>query len=402
MMLVFFRLVILGACCLLPSSWVSAAPSPSYAVVVDAGSSGSRIYLYQTLQKGATTQVQDLWQFEPKDIPGLSEFKERTDEAYRAGIAPLVLPLRAYLLEKGLKESDVTVHVLATGGLRLLEHVQSEAILEVVRRGLKATEFKVGRVGILPSELEGLLAWADLNALLGRLAPGKETLGIVEIGGASAQIAYEAKRQAVPGSKVWQLQGHSYRVLSRSFLGLGQNAARKSMIHSVGGGVEGNPCYPPGVALTDQKIGIEGLTGSFDLERCKNLYRNVIGENPDFKRDPFRGAGKLPFAGIGQGNPVGPIQGSIRLWKLKGSNPYDSLKVIEASCRSPWSRFKDQFGADLLNQNQCANSIFIETLLYDPAALGLTENQVRHMDEVGGRFTRWTRGYLLLPNSEFH
>jgi len=260
----------------------------------------------------------------------------------------------------------------------------------------------VGRIAILPSELEGLLAWADLNALLGRLAPGKETLGIVEIGGASAQIAYEVKGQAVAASRIWNLQGHSYRILSHSFLGLGQNAARKSMIHSVGGGTDGNPCYPSGVSVADKKTGVDALTGAFDSSRCRGLYLDVIRQNADFDRALLKGAAKQTFAGIGQGNPVGPIKGSISLWKLKGSNPHDSLKVIDTACKSPWSSFRERFGGDLVNQNQCANSIFIETLLYDPLALGLGPNQVRHIESAGGRVPSWTRGFLLLPESEFH
>jgi hypothetical protein len=398
----FLHLVILLAAIPLASSWAEATPRASYSVIIDAGSSGSRIYLYKSLKKGATIQVEDLWGFEPKDVPGLSDFKERPNEAYNAGIVPLLHPLRAFFGGKGLNERDTTVHVLATGGLRLLDPVQSEAILGAISTGLKTTQFKVGRIGILPSELEGLLAWADLNALLGRLAPGKETLGIVEIGGASAQIAYEIKGQAVAAAKIWQLQGHSYRIVSRSFLGLGQNAARKSMIHSVGGGVDGNPCYPQGVSVADKKTSVDALTGSFDASRCKSLYLDVIRQNPDFDRALLKGAVNQSFAGIGQGNPVGPIKGSISLWKLKGSNPHDSIKVIDAACRSPWSSFQDQFGGDLVNQNQCANSIFIETLLYDPLALGLVAHQVRHMESAGGRVPSWTRGFLLLPDSQFH
>ena len=396
------RLVILGLAILLAPSWANAVPLVSYSVIIDAGSSGSRIYLYKTSQKGSATQVEDLWGFEPKDVPGLSDFKERPNEAYNAGIVPLLQPLRSFFAERGLKEREVIVHLLATGGLRLLDPSQSEAILGAVSTGLKTTELKVGRVGILPSELEGLLAWADVNALAGRLAPGKETLGIVEVGGASSQIAYEVKGPAVTASKTWQIQGHAYRIVSRSFLGLGQNAARKSMIHSVGGGLEGNPCYPQGVSVADKKTGVDALSGSFDASRCRNLYREVIRQNPDFDRALLKGAVNQSFAGIGQGNPVGPIKGSISLWKLKGSNPHDSLKVVEAACTSPWSSFQDQFGGDLVNQNQCANSIFIETLLYDPLALGLGAHQLKHMEWVGGRVPSWTRGFLLLPDSEFH
>lgn len=382
-------------------SWVNASVTTAYSSVIDAGSSGSRIYLYKTIQKGKKIQVEDLWSLEPQDLPALSDFKERTSEAFDAGIDPLLLSLRAFLGEKGLKPSEVTVHVLATAGLRLLDSSQSEAILWAVSTGLKKTAFRVGRVAVLPSALEGLFAWADLNALLGLLAPGKKTLGIVEVGGASSQIAYEVKGQPVPESKIWQLQGQSYRIFSHSFLSLGQNAARKSMIHSFGGGLQGNPCYPKGVSVTDKKTGVDGLTGSFDFARCTSLYREVVRRNPTFDRNMLLGLKDQAFAGIGKGNPVGAIQGVISLWKLKGTNPHDSLRVIEPACNAAWMDFQSHFGGQLDNQNQCANSIFIETLLYDPLALGLDAHQLKHVGSVQGRAPSWTRGFLMLPTGEF-
>lgn len=397
---IYSPLPILWTLLLFVPSWVNASAITAYSSVIDAGSSGSRIYLYKTIQKGKKVQVEDLWSLEPQNLPALSDFTERAKQAYDTGIAPLLFPLRAFLGEKGLKPSEVTIHVLATAGLRLLDPSQSKAILGAVSSGLKKTEFRVGRVGVLPSELEGLFAWADLNALLGRLVPGKETLGIVEIGGASAQIAYEVK-SPVPESKIWWLQGQPYRIFSRSFLGLGQNAARKSMIHSVGGGLQGNPCYPKGVSVTDKKTGVDGLTGSFDFARCTSLYREVVRTNLRFDRDMLRGVKHLTFAGIGKGTPVGAIQGSISLWGLSGTNPHDSLKMIEPACSSPWVVFQSQFGGYLDNQNQCANSIFIETLLYDPLALGLGAHQLKHVGNVLGRAPSWTRGFLMLPTSEF-
>lgn len=398
----FLRLPMLWVLLLALSSGIHAEPRPLYSAIIDAGSSGSRIYLYQSSRTGQSTQIQDLWGFEPQDVPGLSEFKAKAKEAFRGGILPLLSPLQTWLEGKGLKESEVTVHVLATGGLRLLDATQSEAILKEVGRGLQSTRFSVGRIGILPSELEGVLAWADLNALLGRLGSGKETLGIVEIGGASSQIAYQVKGQKRGSSKSWQFQGHTFEIFSRSFLGLGQNAARKAMIHSAGGGLQGNPCYPEGVSVADKKTEVEGLTGAFHWERCKNLYRNVIRNNPDFDPESFKVGADQSFAGIGQGNPVGPIKGSISFWKLKGTNPHDSLGVVEAACRKPWPRFQEQYGSDLVHQNQCANSIFIETFLYDASALGLASRQVKHIEAVGERVPSWTRGFLLLPDGEFH
>jgi hypothetical protein len=174
------------------------------------------------------------------------------------------------------------------------------------------------------------------------------------------------------------------------------------MIHDQDGGTLQNACYPEGVIVTDKKTSVENLTGSFEFERCSQLYREVIRRNPGFKNGFMHGSQKIAFAGIGEGNPVGPIKGTISLWKREGDNPHDSLPLIQKACKMPWSEFSGRFGSELVNQNQCANTVFIETFLYNPQGLGLGANQLRHVESIDGRVPSWTRGLFLVRESGIH
>ena len=373
------------------------ASSDHYAAIIDAGSSGSRIYLYRIRLVNGNLEIKDLFADEPQKVPALSEFAEHPQDAYLQGVAPLLEALGTFLHGQGLPFSRVKLHLQATGGLRQLNESKRLAILGAIRTALPGTGFGSGKIGMLAPEEEGVFAWADLNELARRLGPGQESLGIVEIGGASSQIAYEIKSLSHRNAKTWRIQGKRYRIFSQSFLGLGQNAARKSMIAHPEGGQLANPCYPSGVSVTDQKADVEGLSGNFDFDRCKALYRHVIQDNEDFAKVRLDDLAPIHFAGIGQGNPVGPIKGSIALWGLPGPYPDATLPLVKAFCKAGWQSFAARFGSVLVNQNQCANTTFVLTLLYDPAAgFGLSAHQLRHQEDFDGRTPSWTRGFFLV------
>lgn len=373
------------------------ASSDHYAAIIDAGSSGSRIYLYRIRLLRGKLEIRDLFSDEPQKLPALSEFAEHPEDAFLEGVAPLLEALSNFLHVQGLPLSRVKLHLQATGGLRQLNESKRMAILEAIRTALSETGFGGGKIGMLAPEEEGIFAWADLNELAKRLGPGQETLGIVEIGGASSQIAYEITGSSHRDDKTWNIQGKRYRVFSQSLLGLGQNAARKSMVARPEGGLLANPCYPLGVSITDRKAGAEGLQGGFDFDRCEGLYRHVIQANEDFVKVRLDDLAHINFAGFGQGNPVGPIKGSIALWGLPGPYPYATLPLVKAFCKEGWQSLAARFGSGLVNQNQCANTIFILTLLYDPAAgFGLSAHQLRHYEDFDGRKPSWTRGFFLV------
>lgn len=117
------------------------AASERYAVVIDAGSTGSRVHIVKFLQ-GADGQLQ--LQFDKFDQlkPGLSSYADDPPKAAES-LAPL-LALAEATVPAELQPST-SIMVGATAGLRLLPDGKADVILQEVRAWLRKKPFKVGR-----------------------------------------------------------------------------------------------------------------------------------------------------------------------------------------------------------------------------------------------------------------
>lgn len=211
----------------MPNTW-------RYAVVVDAGSSGSRalVYAYSyggsaistssswlpTIRKavdaevvGSTSVSSDgAWQL--KVEPGISTFGARPQDVGATYLQRLldfasgVVPVHAH--------SDTPIYVFATAGVRLLPDAQRVDLLKETCHYLMAhSPFVVGEcerhVAAISGEMEGIYGWLAVNYLLkgfskdadGRALRDKDadsspaTFGFLDMGGASAQIAFEPTRK---------------------------------------------------------------------------------------------------------------------------------------------------------------------------------------------------------------
>ena len=108
--------------------------------MVDAGSSGSRAYLYHWPEENTS----DLLKIRPltdakneplvKSVsPGLSSFGEKPEEAFDY-IQPLLQFAAEWIPDEYHKETPL--YILATAGMRLIDHEKQTAILTNVRLGI--------------------------------------------------------------------------------------------------------------------------------------------------------------------------------------------------------------------------------------------------------------------------
>jgi len=240
----------------------SGLPLANYAIVIDAGSSGSRLYVYQyklpellSIKNGKdrlgnpsrppTDPTADLLhvalavdsQGRPvikKHETGLSAYADHPGEVFSA-IKPLLDFARSHIPPQ--LYSRTPIYVLATAGLRLIPVEKKDAILATLRMHLKLESDAGGflfekddHATVITGEQEGLYGWIALNYVLNRfgdlnstyasggldphtytILPPKpahpwysplpqspaeltppRTVGLVELGGGSAQIAFEA------------------------------------------------------------------------------------------------------------------------------------------------------------------------------------------------------------------
>jgi len=218
-----------------------------YAVVIDAGSTGSRVHIFRfTTGEGHLELETDTFE---QLKPGLSANAENPRAAARS-LKPLMDKALA-TVPAGL-QSATAVEVRATAGLRLLPGDQAQDILRAVLSFLqKEYPFKCNKdsVTILDGADEGAYAWLTMNYLLGHLGgDDSNTVASIDMGGGSVQMAYAvdaATAKSAPKGYIFKLKGGgtNYNVYVKSQLGYGIMAGRAAVLNT---SQAGHPCIPQG------------------------------------------------------------------------------------------------------------------------------------------------------------
>lgn len=378
-----------------------------YLAVVDAGSSGSRAYLYKIAPAGDFVGIRSLAQLEPSGLKALSSFAGDAVQAGPQGIRPLLDAIGETLAGIGIPTSEVRVDVLATAGMRLVERgdpLAASAIHASVRETIAAAGYQHGGAETISGENEGLYAWVDVNYLYRNFQQGVATKGIVEVGGASTQVAYAASNASHPGVTTHVINGVSYPVLSVSYLGLGQNEARKAMIGIAG--TSNNACYPDKGSNVPASFDADTVdpayaiaSGAYRHAECDGLYRSVLNDYGvkktaiagGFDNTDFIGMSSIFFAMRDWGVLEQPAMlGSQVQTQCSGSDAW-TLKVAPV-----------QMGTSRFAQNACANGTYLNALLFNPVSgLGLRNDRVRPIEKINGSAPTWTRGYAVLQGGHW-
>jgi hypothetical protein len=375
--------------------------------VIDAGSSGSRLHLYERTAAERSVAVKQL--FEAKAGEALSSFERSPGDAGPRGIQPLLEQLLDRLARMNIERSAVHVHVLATAGMRRLaadNPAAAQVIYQSVRHTLSSAGVTAGRIETLSGHLEGVYAWVDVNDLSGALAgtPAGATVAVIEVGGASAQLAYSGEALAGAPVTAVRLNGRSHQVVSLTWLGLGQDEARRAMLDAARSrsNADEEQCYPDnrkaagGLSAFDADGSRHLVTrGRFSFEHCSRMYDAVIRpfDLPALatairqSRRPLVGLASVYFSladwqVIGQpGTLASTLSG-----QCEGEDAYGD-KVIGFIRRDPKNRFA---------QTACANGTFIHALLFGPAGLRADPAQVSAVARINGQPPSWARGFALL------
>ncbi len=216
-------------------SYSSDKPLIQYALMIDAGSTGSRIHVYRFNNCG------------PREGgSGLSSYGSDPEAAAKS--LDVLMEVAVRNVPEKLK-GCTPVAVKATAGLRKLGPELSEAILLAVRRRLETVyPFPVvseeqGGVEVMDGKYEAVYAWITTNYLLGKIGgPDKTpTAAVFDLGGGSTQIVFEPTfKQAANGGMPEQLEegdhkyqfssgGRDFTLYQHSYLGYGLMEARNNM-----------------------------------------------------------------------------------------------------------------------------------------------------------------------------
>lgn len=230
--------------------------SKSYAVIFDAGSSGSRVHVYcfdENLDLHPIGKELELFK---QRTPGLSSYASNPQKA--AESLKLLLEDAESVVPHALRHKT-PVRVGATAGLRALGGDTSDRILQAVRDFLvdkSSLKFRSDWVTVLDGTQEGAFQWVTINYLLGKLGKRySNTVGVVDLGGGSVQMAYAiSEKEAAKTPKQAEgddsyvkelfLKGTKYFLYVHSYLHYGLLAARAEILKAVEG--PGNPCILKG------------------------------------------------------------------------------------------------------------------------------------------------------------
>ncbi|KAH7097633.1 nucleoside phosphatase family-domain-containing protein [Auriculariales sp. MPI-PUGE-AT-0066] len=205
-----------------------------WALMIDAGSTGSRIHAYKFNYCTSTP----VYEYEVFDFtkPGLSDYSEDPEAAAKSLDKLLDLAVKSVPPEL---HKCTPVAVKATAGLRALGNDKSNEILRAVQRHLETAYpfpvLKKDGVVIMDGKDEGVYAWLTVNYLLDALKPNSPGYAVLDLGGGSTQIVFEpldqTKAPVVEGEHMYKLTfGSTTRELyQHSYLGYGLKSARLSI-----------------------------------------------------------------------------------------------------------------------------------------------------------------------------
>lgn len=396
----------------LPSR-VASASVETHIVVVDAGSSGSRIAVYKPSARPLDDPTQVLAD-EPEVAP-LSSFEKEPALAGPQGMGPLLDVLDAYVRSAGLERSAVPVSVLATAGLRNVERrnpAAAAAIINAVTSYIPTRGYPVGEVSIISGQREALYAWVDANATSGTLADGDNTLGIVEVGGASAQVAFQSPQPNARGVQTLTIGGLTFHVVALSYLGLGQNDARDLMRSSATGGAE---CFPnnapdstPEFYETRSTNPLRSSAANFQSNNCLAAYDSVIAQQgssqlnqanndrvspadirslPGFNTATFLGVSSIAFNmatfKLSPGPGLGRRFRQAIHTTCTGKNAWQSVSALYAGTPNRFA------------EGLCANSVYSYAFAYGAKGVAVPQSRLRVDLSLKGEQPSWSKGFAL-------
>ncbi|KAF8465679.1 nucleoside phosphatase family-domain-containing protein [Kalaharituber pfeilii] len=390
------------------------------AAILDAGSSGTRIFLYiwhrRLSREGkprlpAREEIELPFGWDPRlarTKPGVSALVTKKSpgrvKEYLASLFEYVAP---FLKKNGMRISSTPLFMLATGGMRDLQqrsYGDYNILVQEIKDYLKTTGYDCPVYETIGGEDEGLYGWiaANFNAQRFQKESQSGTRGFMEMGGQTAQIAFvptaKAREHYEGPLRHMKIGLHSYQVFSRTWPILGADAMwrrhlerlqqRSNMVMLY------DPCLPKGYSMQvetgDEKRIVQG-TGNFlecieevfrivQEEYCPDsecragklcVFRNrggcllhtVPGLGFDQAKTSFYGASVFWSAtnGVFGGNKKSPTSGAAA-----NNNPYDvrnfAKEVMDLFCQD-WETIKELRPSEKSNGYQFLPFAFFKAAL---------------------------------------
>ncbi|CDM63521.1 Nucleoside-triphosphatase ntp-1 [Caenorhabditis elegans] len=398
-----------------------------YGVICDAGSSGTRLFVYtlKPLSGGLTNIDTLIHESEPvvkKVTPGLSSFGDKPEQVVEY-LTPLLRFAEEHIPYEQLGETDLLI--FATAGMRLLPEAQKDAIIKNLQNGLKSvTALRVSdsNIRIIDGAWEGIYSWIAVNYILGRFDKENDSkVGMIDMGGASVQIAFEIanEKESYNGGNVYEInlgsietnEDYKYKIYSTTFLGYGANEGLKKYENSlVKSGNSNDSCSPRGLNRLIGEFTVNG-TGEWDV--CLAQVSSLIGD----KAQP-----SCPNPTCFLRNVIAPsvnlstvqLYGFSEYWyttsNFGSGGEYHYQKFtdeVRKYCQKDWNDIQDGFkrnefpNADIerLGTN-CFKAAWVTSVLHDGFNVDKTKHLFQSVLKIAGEEMQWALGAMLYHSKD--
>lgn len=351
-----------------------------YSIIIDAGSSGSRIHLFQyqtmpTIKK--LPVVTDV--FNEKIKPGLSSYADRPSDAGES-LKPLLDDAAKQLKAKHIPQRLVSISVMATAGMRLLPEETQHAIYQDVKDYIQSNyHFRVETIETISGKMEGVYGWIDINYLAGHFNGKKvPTYGSIDMGGASTEIAFATDDLTQPQDEVKvTINRKTYTIFSQSYLGLGEDQA----LASINLDANANQCYPIDYVLPN-------MQGQFNYQTCGSLYTDLIKQF--HVSDMLIPLPSLTFIAYSGANYV------ANFFQMGDTFNQDALENnLQTTCLIPWNQMQFQYPNESPQYLSvyCADAVLMDKLFFD--TYHLQKDQLLTTSQINNQNIDWALGAML-------
>ncbi|KAE9419452.1 hypothetical protein Angca_002561, partial [Angiostrongylus cantonensis] len=416
----------------------------SYGVIMDAGSTGTRLFLY-TWTSNSDNELIEIGpvldhsnnHVVKKVYPGLSSFQDHPEEA-----ADYVKPLLDYASQfiPVEKLPYTPVFLLATAGMRLIPEEQQIAILTNLHSKLPqmtAMQIMKEHIRVIEGKWEGIYSWIAVNYILGKFkatnspnASRPDTVGMIDMGGASMQIAFEmSPRDDFRSGNVENVNlgcrddddRYKYKLFVTTFLGYGVNEGLRKYeqelsdrLLATNGTYIRDECMPVNlqkvINRSDGSMFVRKGIGDWDgcVKRLAQLLKNLEAARPKSLCKPncFFGNVAAPMVSLS----MIKLYGFSEYWYsldevLSLGGHYNHTVISEKSkhfCSQRWSAIQAAARRKLYPKSnedrlksQCFKSAWITAVLHDGFDVDRERNNFQSAFNIAGQEVQWALGAMI-------
>ncbi|CAL1527535.1 unnamed protein product [Lymnaea stagnalis] len=388
-----------------------------YGILVDAGSSSSKLNIYRWDPPTPHKHVPNITLLSSERIkPGLDHFvnDQRNRSAYLEGILA-----RA---KKRIPQADhakTPIFLMATAGVRKLTASDATRLLDGVRSVLANTTaspflYSPSRVNVLSGEEEGVYSWIAANYLLGffdKENPINKSTGVLEMGGGSTQITFIPTEPLYAGEFQVTVAGIQYQLYVQSYLQYGANeiklkVAQQLLNRKPGVKEVDNPCVLTG---DKDKVKLEdGITysmkGTGSPSECQEILKTILKPWTGMDCQPKPCAIGPVYQPSVSGKKFFATQAYTYAPKNLQALPKDGVLNIDRLEQAAFKHCNKSMNEIASNKTEyasddCLMALYIPTLLTLSYGFSRNTSSIKMTSSIANQSIDWTLGAMLVELS---